>query len=126
MSNVADQTTLFPMPEVEKPFLASVEERVEQLGVIGKAVGGLLPRNVASEVLGVSIPRISQLIDANQLEEIKYFGVSFVSGRSIKEWGSCEKSVGGRGKRRSLGLWKSVVVGVKVGKALGDAYTNDL
>jgi len=120
MESAANQATLFPMPEVEKSTMATAEERAAEFANLATARGGLYPRSAIQEILGVHKSRVPQLIENGDLEEIQYFGVSFITGRSLREWQATERGRGGRGIKR-LGIWKKMVVGWKVGNAYGEA-----
>jgi hypothetical protein len=123
MTNAAlDQETLFPMPEVERSFMATVEERMAEFIHIANARGGLIPRSAAPELLDLHKSRIQQLVDGGQLEQVSYFGVNFITGRSVKFWKEKQPSKVGRGHKK-LSLWKQCVVGVKLGRDIGNAIT---
>lgn len=108
--------TLFPMPEAAPTMWDTWERRTEKFIEMAQAKGGFLPLSAVHDILGVSRQRVHQLVQANRLEKIRYFGQVFVTGRSIREY-QAEENVTGRGHKK-IGPWKGVVIGAKIGAAM--------
>lgn len=118
----AIQDTLFPMPAAAPVAELSWDQKFQQLGELGKARGGLIPRSAVHEVLGVSKTRVYQLCDEGMLEVIMFFGVAFVSGRSIK---AVQEEDRHKGRGHKVTRWEAFKVGAQLGKALADIAIPD-
>lgn len=123
MSTVT-QDTLFELPEAEVCPLNGWQARIEKFNEMSEARGGLIPRSVLADTLGVSRQRVAELIDKGQLEKISFFGTHFVSGRSIREHLQGEKAKGGRGRKHNLGTWQALKVGARWGADLAGAIVD--
>lgn len=111
--------------EDEKPkFGAGWRDRIALMSDVSQRVGGLVPQTSVAECLGISETRVVQLCNTGGLEQVKLFGVTFVSGRSIEAWEDGERHRGGRGKRR-VGLWQKMVYSVRLGNAIADVAVPD-
>lgn len=115
---IAEQDTLFPLPDAAPIEMATWDERLDLFTRMAKAKDGLVPQSAVADILDVSKVRVSQLMAANRLEKIVYFGQNYVSGRSLRDYMAEEKMATGRGMKK-MGRWKAIVVGMKVGLAVG-------
>lgn len=111
--------TLFPLPEPAPVTFTTWEERAKVFAKMSEMYGGLLPLSALHDILSVSRARVHQLAQANRFENVSYFGQAYVTGRSIKDY-LAEEKVTGRGHKK-IGVWKSIVVGVKSGMAFGES-----
>ena len=107
----------------ESPFVGW-RERVKQFNEQAAARGGLLPRASISALLGCTKTNVSFMCHHGMLEEINFYGSSFVSGRSIAHALEQEKNKGGRGKRR-VSLWQTIRIGYHVGTAAAEIIAPD-
>jgi len=127
MSTAAAEGYLFDMPE-PSGFTAPLNGWEDRMGVLqdlGREREGLVPRSILPDILDVSRQRVKELVDREQLEVIHFYGVEFISGRSIREYKQgLHRAAGGRGHKRPS-LWKSMVIGAKIGKALADVAVPD-
>lgn len=124
------QTYLFDEPKESSvsDLLDTWQARLARLQDLGKERGGLVPRSVVHDILGVSRQRIHQLCHQDKLEVVHFFGTEFVSGRSIQQHKEgIHRQVGGRvaggAGRKRVSLWRSIVIGFKAGQAIGDSIT---
>ncbi len=103
----------------------TLRDRWRALTSFAQEHGGLAPQSACAELLGVSQPRISQLVKAGQLCQVKFLGVTWITGNSLSLYLSREeKSVGGRGIRNPR-LWDEIVISGKVIAANLAAVTPD-
>ena len=109
------------MPEPAPSAWDTWDKRAELFADLSKAKGGLVPLGALHDILGVSRARVHQLANANRFEKISYFGQVFVTGRSIREY-QAEEKVTGRGHKK-IGVWKGLVIGAKIGVAMGNSFT---
>lgn len=100
------------------------DKRSDQFLEMAKAKGGLIPKSAVHDILGVSAQRVHQLVEGNRIEKISYFGQTFVTGRSLREYMAEDKPTGGRGHKK-IGAWKGAVIGAKIGVALANAFTDE-
>lgn len=120
----AQSDTLFPMPEPVKSPELSWEDRAIIFADMAKSRGGLLPSCAAQEVLGVSRQRVHQLIAAGQLESVKFHGILFVTGQSLRAVVNSQEPLGGRGHKRPS-VWRAISIGAKTAFATGVAISGD-
>lgn len=104
--------------------LSTWNARMDLFNRMADERGGLLPQSVLPQILRVSPTRVSELIQTGRLERVNFFGVPFVTGRSINAHKTEEKMRGGRGHKR-LSLWQSVTIGARIGRDLANAVTSD-
>lgn len=120
--DATSQETLFPMPEpTVAQELMGWQERADKLQEMARERGGLIPRAAMADTLQTSKQRVAQLIDDGSLEILNFFGVQFVTGRSIREHLAVEKLRGGRGKKKPLGVWRELKIGSRVASGLAHA-----
>lgn len=113
-ATLAAQEEMFPELIVREPEkYRTLRERWAELSEKADEVGGLCPQFAVSDLLDVSKQRVSQLCKAGQLEQIRFLGVCWVTGRSIKRLLEDQPNKGGVGKRRG-GVWNELVIGGKV------------
>lgn len=115
--------TLFPMPEPAPTTWDTWEERSKVFVEMSKAKGGLIPLSALHDILGISRSRVHQLSQANRFENVSYFGQAYVTGRSIREY-LAEEKITGRGNKK-VGAWKAMVIGAKMGIAMGNSFTDE-
>lgn len=120
--STATYDTLFPLPEPTAPAEMSLEDRMAEFTRVAQGKGGLIPVTAAAELLQISRQRVYELINSQRLERIQYCGVAFITGRSIRDWRESEKVATGRGVKK-VGIWKSLVIGMKHGAAVGKAIS---
>jgi predicted DNA-binding transcriptional regulator AlpA len=122
----ATQTALWPNLYVEDAsgVRDTLRDRWRALNEFADEQGGLCPQRAVHHLLGVSQPRVVELIGKGQLHQVKFLGVSWVTGNSISAWMTKEKSKGGRGKRDPR-LWDELMLGGKVTAAFVAATTPD-
>jgi hypothetical protein len=81
-------------------------------------VGGIVPRSVVHQELSISRQRVAQLIDALQLEELDFFGVRWVTVRSLEAWKQADSNKGGRG-HVAQPIWKEAAQNFRMLLATG-------
>jgi predicted XRE-type DNA-binding protein len=120
------QAALFPDLYVEDELGVrdTLRERWADLNEFAERHGGLCPQRAVKDVLGISQPRVSELVKLGQLHQVTFLGVVWITGNSIANVMARQKNVGGRG-RRNARLWDSVVVGGKCLVATAAAVTPD-
>jgi hypothetical protein len=106
------EETLFPLPEAVPVEMDCWEDRLEQFLRVGKARGGLVPIVAAPGILGVSKARVYQLLEIDRLEKVSYFGQTFVTGRSVRDYLADDHKPTGQGRKKP-GKWRSTVIGAK-------------
>jgi len=99
------------------------QDRLHTLRVMSDTRGGLLPRAILHEALGVSRQRIGEMCSSGVLEVINFCGVQFITGRSLADYKQSEKHKGGYGVK--LTRWQGIKIGVGMGKALADVACPD-
>lgn len=110
---------LFKMPEAASSSgFTGWHDRLAKFNEMSQAYGGLLPRSVLPDALGVTRQSVAIMIDRQVIEVVNYFGVQFVTGRSLAEYRSGEKSKGGRGHK--LTRWEKIKVGAGIGSAVAE------
>lgn len=123
----ATQSALWPDLYVEDETTHvrdTLVERWKKLNEVSLEHGGLCPQWAVKDLLGVSQGRVSQLIKAGQLHQVKCLGVCWVTGNSLSSFMAADKAKGGRGKRNPR-LWDELVIGGKIGMARLAAVTPD-
>lgn len=122
----ASQAALWPelYVEDETGVRDTLRDRWRALHQFADEHGGLCPQRAVHHLLGVSQPRVVELIGKGQLHQVKFLGVCWVTGNSIASWIAKDKSKGGRGKRDPR-LWDELVFGGKVGLAVASATIPD-
>ena len=123
----ATQSALWPDLEVEDESTGvrdTLRDRWKALNEFSLEHGGLCPQAAVKDLLGISQGRVSQLIKAGQLHQVKFLGVCWVTGNSLAAYMAAEKSKGGRGHRNPR-LWDEFVVGGKLTLARVAAVTPD-
>lgn len=115
--------------ESSTSFGSGWRERAELLSRMNQERGGLVPVNALPDVLSVSRQQVHNLANAGELEAVKVCGVTFITGRSIEAWEAQReaqgKNVGGRGKRKPMGMWRKCVLSAKLGAAISDVLVPD-
>ena len=124
--NGAAQSSLWPdlYFEDDSGIRDSLRERWRALNDFADEHGGLCPQMAVKDLLGISQGRVSQLVTAGQLHQVRFLGVCWITGNSITAWLAADKSKGGRG-RRNPRLWDELVVGGKVLAAISVAAIPD-
>lgn len=108
------QAEMFPELIVREPKkYRTLVERWTELSAKAEECGGLCPQFAVADLLEVSKQRVSQLCKSGQLEQIRFLGVCWVTGRSIRRLLQDEPNKGGLGKRRG-GIWQEFAIGGKI------------
>ena len=108
----------FPVEPVRSSRNATWRDRAQDLRDAAELFGGLVPVAAVPETLGISRPRVYQLISDHQLEAVEVWGVSYVSGRSIEQWEAASGELpGGKKVRRAPGYWDKVKIDAKTAVA---------
>jgi hypothetical protein len=91
----AVQDTLFPLPAPSAQEVpATPFERFRLFLNASEAQGGLIPRNVLPDVLGLSAARVTQLIAAGRFTTFTLFGQTFVTAQSFEAFLREERKTG--------------------------------
>lgn len=123
----ATQSALWPDLYVEDESTEmrdTLRDRWKRLNKFSLEHGGLCPQSAVKDLLGISQGRVSQLIKAGQLHQVKFLGVCWVTGNSLAAHMAADKAKGGRGNRNPR-LWDELVIGGKIGVAHLAAVTPD-
>ena len=114
----------YEVGDSSESFGSGWRERAALLSRLSAERGGLVPVSALPDVLGISRQQVHNLANEGELEAVKVCGVTFITGRSIEAWEAHResegKNVGGRGKRKPMGMWRKCVVSAKVGVAISD------